>query len=264
MMILPRISSTISRNSVEIVPNVYQLTIKGVNLILIGEEELTIIDTGLPGTSAEIVDFIHSRGRSVEEISLIIITHNHFDHAGGLSELRKLTTAKVAVHKADIGDIENQPSYPRVIQRALRVPPFSALRSAFSVRANTADIQLVGGEVLRPLGGLKVIHTPGHTPGSISLFSPQNRLLIVGDALNKIGKTLRLPYRMVSTDLAQAIDSIREIARLDFDILCFGHAPPLTDDVRTKMQELLEKIKGSVPRHGIHSKGLTRRILHPA
>lgn len=242
MTILPRIRS-ILKSTVEIIPHVYQLTITGVNVILIAEEELTLIDTAYRGSSAQIVDSIHRLGRSAEEISLIILTHNHLDHVGGLAELRKLARARVAIHKADITDAEGQPPYPGVLGKALRVSPFSAVRSVFSIQRDEVDIQLKGDEVLKPLGGLTVIHTPGHTPGSISLFSPKNKLLIVGDALNKHHKTLRLPYKMVSTNLIQAKDSIKRIAQLDFDIMCFGHGQPLTGDAYTKMQELIGKIK---------------------
>jgi len=243
MSSLSRKYSTILKSVLEVAPQVYQLTIGGVNVILIAEEELTLVDTGLPGSSARIIDFIHSLGRSAEEVSLIILTHNHFDHAGALADLRKLTRAKVAAHKADINDTEGQLPYPGLIRRLLRVPPFSTLRSVFLLNPSEVDIQLEGGEILKPLGGLEVVHTPGHTPGSISLFSPQNKLLIVGDALNKRRGTLRLPPKMASTDLTQAMDSVKGIARLDFDVLCFGHGRPLTGDAHAKMQELIGKIK---------------------
>ena len=242
-MVLSRKYRTVLKHGLEIVPSVYQINTRATNVILIAEEELTIIDTGLRGSSARIIDFIRSLGRSVEEISLIILTHNHFDHAGGLVELRKLTKAKVAAHKADIDDAEGQIPYPGLLRRLLRVPFFSGLRSVFLLQPGEVDIQLEGGEVLRPLGGLEVVHTPGHTPGSISLFSPQNKLLIVGDALNKGRKNIRLPLKIASIDLTQAIDSVRRIAQLDFDSLCFGHGRPLTADVRTRMQALIEKIK---------------------
>ena len=89
-MVLSRIRSILQKGVLEIIPRVYQLTDRGANIILITEEELTLIDTGLPGSLTRILDFIHSLGRSAEEIGLIIITHNHFDHAGGLAELRRL------------------------------------------------------------------------------------------------------------------------------------------------------------------------------
>lgn len=223
----------------EIIPRVYQITRRGVNIILIVEEKLTLVDTGYCGSSPKIVSFIHSLGRSVKEISLIIITHNHLDHVGGLPELRKLTPAKVAAHKADIS--EGEVPYPRVVQKLLHIPLLSIFRPLVHAKLSEIDIQLEGGETLSPLGGLKVIPTPGHTPGSISLFSPQEKLLIVGDALNNRYKNIRLPPKFVSTDPPQAIDSIKRIAQLDFDILCFGHGKPLTKDASAKVQDLIKK-----------------------
>jgi len=231
--------SIMRQGTLEIVPNVYQITSRGVNVFLIAEEKLTLIDTGFRGTSAKIVDFVHSLGRSAEEISHIIVTHKHFDHAGSLAELRKLTTAKIALHRAEFHDTRKRPS-PTPQSKGQRMRPFSALRSALSVKPEDIDIQLAGGELL---GGLKVIHTPGHTPGSISLFSARKKLLIVGDALTKYGQTAGLPHRLVTSDRQQAIESVRELGQLDFDILCFGHGRPLTEDVSAKMQQLLAKIK---------------------
>lgn len=225
----------------EITTHVYQITTRGVNIILIAEEELTLIDTGLQGSSAKIVSFIHSLGRSVEEITLIILTHNHLDHVGGLAKLRRFTAAKIAAHKADINTLENQLPYPKAVPRLLHVSPFSALRPFFYIKLSDVDIQLEGGEILSPLGGLRVIHTPGHTPGSISLFSPQKKLLIVGDTLNNRYKNIRLPPKLVSTDLPQAIDSVRRIAQLDFGILCFGHGSPLVKDASARVQDLINK-----------------------
>ena len=66
---------------------------------------------------------------------------------------------------------------------------------------------------------------------------------MVGDALNGRYRVPRPPLKMTSTDLTQAIDSIRKLAKLDFDILCFGHGQPLTEGVYIKMQELMAKIE---------------------
>ena len=246
MVALSQIRGILSKSTLEVIPHVYQLTIRVVNLILIAEEELTLIDAGFRGSSARIIDFVHQLGRSVEEVSLIIVTHSHFDHSGGLAELRALTGAKVAAHRADIFDTNDELPYPggRSINKLLRIRPFSALRRHLALEASEVDIQLEGGEVLQPLGGLRVIYTPGHTPGSISLYSPKNKLLIVGDALVKRHKAPQLPLKMVSTNRAQAIDSVKEMAQLDFDILCFGHGRPLTNGARTKLLELIGKIGG--------------------
>ncbi len=226
----------------EIIPHVYQITLRAINIILIAEAELTLIDTGFLGSARRIVSFIRRLGRSPEEISLIIITHNHLDHAGGLAELKQFTPAKVALHKADISDDESRLPPPTIAGKLLRIPPLSRLKPLIYIQPNQVDIQVEGGEVFSPLGGLEVIHTPGHTPGSISLFSHKKRLLVVGDALNKLYRNIQLPPKMVSTDLAQAVDSVKRIARLDFDILCFGHGKPITKDASARVQQLIRKI----------------------
>ena len=227
----------------EITHQVYQISHRGVNIILIAEERLTLIDAGFRNSPSHIINYIHRLGRSVEEISLIIITHNHLDHVGGLAELKTLTTAKVAAHMADISDSENQLPYRSTARRMLHIPPFSILRPLLYAKPGDIDIQLAGGEVLSPLGGLEVIRTPGHTPGSISLFSPQKKLLIVGDTLNNRHNRLRICPKFVSTNVAQAIDSIKQIAQLDFDILCFGHGNPITEDATTRVRDLIKKHK---------------------
>ncbi|MFC2012255.1 MBL fold metallo-hydrolase [Chloroflexota bacterium] len=242
MSVISRIRRRI-HSTTEVAPDVYQLAIRGVNVFLIVEEKLTLIDTGLRGSTNQITDIIRHLGRSPEEISLIILTHNHIDHLGGLARLKQLTQARVAIHKTDIGIRKDLPSDSGV-KHWLPLPKVtSSLRSVFSVKISDVDIQLEGGEVLEPLGGLAVIHTPGHTPGSISLFSPQHKLLIVGDAMRKRHKTIRMPPKMASSDLTQALESVKKLARLDFNTICFGHGLPVSDDVHTRLQDLLERNK---------------------
>jgi glyoxylase-like metal-dependent hydrolase (beta-lactamase superfamily II) len=224
----------------EIIPNVYQLTIKANNVLVIAEEEITLVDTAMRGNSPQIVDFINELGRSPQDIRLVIITHNHLDHTGGLAEIRRISSPGVAIHKADILETDNRPKY-RGASRPLNAV-FSVLHSVFSARLGSVDIRLSGGEMLKPLGGLEVIHTPGHTAGSISLYSRTHKLVIVGDAIrNRRGK-LYLPPRMASTDVAQAAESIKKIAGLDFSILCSGHGRPHFKDAREKVQALANRI----------------------
>ena len=66
---------------------------------------------------------------------------------------------------------------------------------------------------------------------------------MVGDALNNRHKDIRLPPKMVSTDLTQAVDSVKRIAQLDFDILCFGHGRPITKDASAKVHQWIRKNK---------------------
>ena len=117
------------------------------------------------------------------------------------------------------------------------------------------DIQLEGGEVLPPLGGLEVIHVPGHTPGSVCLYSKQSRLLIVGDALDTAQPGHLLPARLGEHGPALAIQSAQKLAGLDFDTICFGHGPPLTRDADALL-------KACLARHRKWPRAAVRQFAH--
>lgn len=224
----------------EVVPNIHLISRTfGVNVYLIVEDELTLIDTGFPGSSRHIIRYINKLGRSEKEIGLIIITHNHLDHTGGLANLRKLTSAQIAVHEADTGaDIP----YSRSIRRIIDLPLISLTKPLIHKSLHDVDILIKGGEELSPLGGLKVIHTPGHTPGSISLFSPQKRILFSGDMVNTRYDRLRMPDRLLNYDTPGLIRSVLEISKLDFDVLCVGHGKPIISDAGSDLRLLVSKL----------------------
>ena len=231
--------------TLEVVPGVHQISVRYANMFLIVEKSLTLIDTGFRGSTPYVVEVIRQLGHSPQEIGLIILTHNHLDHFGGLDELRKLTRAKVAAHKADVIGADETIPYPggNYITRLLRNPILSPLRRQLVTGPEGVDVALQGGEVFEVLGGLQVVPTPGHTPGSISLYAPENKLLFVGDALNKRHDIVRMPLRTVSTDLKQAVASIHRMAELDVEILCFGHGRPIKEGAKASLQSLLLKIK---------------------
>jgi glyoxylase-like metal-dependent hydrolase (beta-lactamase superfamily II) len=231
-------SSRKTMPTIEVIPGVYQFMFAGVNVALIAEEELTLIDTGVPGSLTGILNLIRRLGRSVEEINTVIITHNHFDHIGGLPELRKLTDVKVFAHEAALVGPQAEEPYPDGIRRLLRVPFLSPIRRRFVLESGDSDVQLAGGEMLKPLGGLQVIHTPGHTPCSICLYSFEHKLLFVGDAMQRRRKKLQFPAKMVSTNLTQAVESVSKLSELDFEVLILGHGQPVTRGARTWVQAL--------------------------
>jgi glyoxylase-like metal-dependent hydrolase (beta-lactamase superfamily II) len=232
-------------STLEIMPDLYQITIRYANMFLIVENSLTLIDTGFRGSTPYIIEFVHKLGRKPEEISQIILTHNHLDHTGGLEELRKQTTAKVAAHKVDVHVPEDPIPYPagNIVGVLLRVPGLSVFRRQFVLEADRVDRVLEGGETFDVLGGLQVVPTPGHTAGSISLYAPKHKLLIVGDALNKRGDILRMPLRTVSTNLQDAKSSIRRMAELDVEILCTGHGRPMMQNAKASLQALVARLK---------------------
>lgn len=220
----------------------HQITLRCVNIFLIVEEQLTLVDAGFRGSAPQIADYISSLGRSVKEVRLVIITHNHLDHVGGLPALKKMAPeAKVAVHRDDLSEDRNVMPYPGYVSRLLKLPPVSLFRPLVCLRPGDVDIKLTGGEVLPPLGGLKVMHTPGHTPGGISLYSPGKKLLVVGDMLNSRHRDIIPPSKMLSTDYPQAIDSVKRLAQIDFDVLCCGHGRPIAGGASVRVRQWIER-----------------------
>lgn len=231
--------------TIQVIPGVYQVTVRYANMFLILEDKITLIDTGFRGSTSNLVSFVQKLGRSTEEIGLIILTHNHLDHSGGLEDLRKLTKAKVAAPRADfIIDGDTIP-YPagNYLGKLLKVPALSPIKHRLVLQAKDIEILLDGNEVLPVLGGLQVVPTPGHTMGSISLYVPQNKMLFVGDALNKRQDILRMPLRTVSTNLQEAKSSIRRMAELDVEILCTGHGRPMLQNTKASLHTLAARLK---------------------
>jgi glyoxylase-like metal-dependent hydrolase (beta-lactamase superfamily II) len=100
------------------------------------------------------------------------------------------------------------------------------------------DEVLSDGDELHVMGGLRVVHAPGHTPGSVSFHFPARGILIVGDAIqHKFGRLLP-PSRVFSQDMVEAARSIAKLAQLDFETLCFSHFRPILRDGSRRLREL--------------------------
>jgi glyoxylase-like metal-dependent hydrolase (beta-lactamase superfamily II) len=215
----------------------------GANVFFLLDSKLTIVDTGFKGRAMQILKEARLHGYLASDIANIIITHHHADHMGSLAELKKLTGARVIAHPADapyIDGTQPQPGPSRPAWLARILSPFPGLWGAAPA---TVDIPVNDNDELPILGGIKVLHTPGHTPGSISLYLEQEKALIVGDLLaNRFG--LSLPSRMFTVNLAQEVESIRKILSLDFEVVCFGHGPPLTKDASESISRLARKFEG--------------------
>ena len=225
----------------QIIPGVHQLTIRGLNTFAILEEEITLIDTGLRGNAPAIAAAISKLGHSVDEVSLIIITHNHIDHIGGLDGLRKLTSAKVAVHSDDLNFKKKGLPYHGWLKALMQAPFMPVLWPSMYITEKDVDIVLRGGEVLKPLGGLEVIHTPGHTPGGICLYSAAKKIVFAGDTINHRARSFSLAPPLVNSDNAQLKQSVKRLAQLDFDILCYGHGKLLKGNASAMLKDWVER-----------------------
>ncbi|HPA07474.1 MAG TPA: MBL fold metallo-hydrolase [Methanoregulaceae archaeon] len=145
---------------------------------LIGtKESLVLIDAGVHGSEQRIFGEVRNLGRKPEEIGLLVLTHSHPDHIGGAMAIQEATGCSVAAHPSEQKWIEDT----QCQERERPVPGFRDLVGG-PVRVS----RLIGDGDSITLGAgraLQVIHTPGHSSGSISLLMRPEMILFSGDAI---------------------------------------------------------------------------------
>ena len=150
---------------------------RSVNSFLVSAKVLCLVDAGVAGSTEAVLRMATDAGRDPGEISLLVLTHSHPDHIGGAPAIRRATGCIVAAHPAEAAWIED----PSLQARERPIPGFSTL-----VEGPVKLDRLVGDGDRIGIGNdryLSVIHTPGHSAGSISLFLEDEGVLIAGDAV---------------------------------------------------------------------------------
>jgi glyoxylase-like metal-dependent hydrolase (beta-lactamase superfamily II) len=214
----------------------------GANVFLLVGNTLTLVDTGFKGRAVHILKEITRLGYSPADIARIIITHHHADHTGSLAVLKEVTQARVIAHPADAPYIDGRLPQPGPARPEWLHDTLAPLHGLWATDPVAVDMLVGDGDELPVLGGIKVLHTPGHTPGSISLFLEKEGLVIVGDVLsNTTG--LSLPSKAFTIDLAQEINSIKRVASLDFAMICFGHGLALRRRARQAVIDFAKRIE---------------------
>ncbi len=227
----------------EIMPGVYQTRVPGARVTLLLEGTLSLIDTGNRGSLPFITHAMRKLGRSVKELELVILTHYHPDHAGGLAEVVKASSPVVAVHENEAGAIGGL--YP--VPNPFRNPFIAHLAAPILYMMQSQPVMvnrlLRDGDELPTGGGARVVHAPGHTPGSICLYLPARKLLIVGDALRYRFRRLSLPPASVTWDIQMAQQSLKKLLALDFEAICFSHSGALLSNGHEALESLAKQLE---------------------
>ncbi|MGE7919589.1 MBL fold metallo-hydrolase [Viridibacillus sp. NPDC093762] len=207
-----------------------------VNCYLVEEEnELTLIDAALPFSTKGIIDAAKSIGKP---ITRIVLTHAHNDHIGALDALKELLpNAQVSISSRDALLLDGNST---LLPNEKKTP----IRGGVPKNIKTKpDLLLENGD---RIGSLEVIATPGHTPGSITLFDSRNRSLIAGDALITRGKVVvsglmnpLFPFPALATwDKHIALESAKKLIGYKPSLLAVGHGNML-EQPRTKMEQAI-------------------------
>jgi glyoxylase-like metal-dependent hydrolase (beta-lactamase superfamily II) len=174
--------------------------------ILVRGAEVAIVDLGLSGSGPAIEQGLKAAGQTWKSVKHIVLTHLHDDHVGGLAEIAPQVNAAIYAGEGDLASIISE-------------KPLKPLKD--------------DDEVF----GMRVVNTPGHTLGHISLFEPATGILVAGDAL-RTESGLEGSNPQFTADETKANASVRKLAGLDVKAILCGHGEPLVAGAGPALKEL--------------------------
>jgi glyoxylase-like metal-dependent hydrolase (beta-lactamase superfamily II) len=241
-----------------------------VNVVFVGAEGAgdrgwVLIDAGIPGTKAAIRSAAEARFGRAARPAAIVLTHGHFDHVGVLEDLAAEWDAPVWAHALERPYLDGSAAYPApdpsvgggLMARISPLYPTSPVNVSDRLRILPED-----GSV-PPLPGWRWIHTPGHTPGHVSLWRDSDGSLIAGDAFVTTAQEsayavatqapeIHGPPMYLTVDWPAAADSVRALAALKPERAITGHGRPLGGpDLRRGLDALAQDFERvAVPEKG--------------
>lgn len=205
-----------------------------------GADSWTLVDAGPPQTADDVVAAV-KRATGGQGVERVVLTHGHYDHAGGLAALRLAWAPAVVCHAEEADFITGEKSYGQVPARTWHF----WIGRFFMQRLPTT--QSVARKLQRgqSVEGMAVIHLPGHTPGHIGLLHPSDHAVLCGDTLMTLRGRISPPFILVTPDPSQARASIRRLGELDFSHLLPSHGPPILERGREAVLRYLARRRGA-------------------
>lgn len=230
--------------SQEIVPDLYTHTIQIANIVFFsipGSNDFVLIDAGMPKSAEEIMAVAEDRFGENANAKAIILTHGHFDHVGAIIELVEHWQVPVYAHALELPYLTGKMDYPEpdpsvdsgLVAKMSPIFPNEAIDLGEYVQ----ELPSIG--TVPFMEGFKWIHTPGHTPGHVSLFRERDGALIAGDAFVTVKqeslykvftqeKEVNGPPKYLTPDWDAAFESVKKLAALKPSIAVTGHGVPMS------------------------------------
>ena len=213
---------------------IHRLKLRLSNAYLLQGDRPVLVDTGSPNEIETIRRLLGEHGVALSDLALIIHTHVHSDHVGSTAAIAEHSNCPISFHSAD-QDIADRSNNGHLVGPGLRAKMMSRIFSNVPFPPVRADLDAGEGMSLREFGvEATVMHTPGHTAGSISIMTP-NGEAVVGDVLmgGYLGGQImpRRPNRhYFAYDFSKAMSSLGRILSQAKGTLHVGHGGPLTHD----------------------------------
>lgn len=174
----------------QLAPSLHRVGTDMVNVYLIEDDRgITLIDAGIPGLWKDLLAELESMGRTPDDLRGVILTHADTDHLGFAERLRRDHDVTIYVHEADAAQARGEVKKKNPPWGEVKIGPllsflwYAGRRGGLSVTPVGQVTTVSDGEVLDLPGDPQIIHTPGHSPGSIAVYSAPVDALFVGDAM---------------------------------------------------------------------------------
>ena len=228
-------------------PGVWRLPTLGrslVNSFALADDDggITLVDAGMRGATRRLTAHLAAIGRRPEQVRRIVATHAHFDHVGDARRLRDTTRAVLCIHEEDAAFCSSGKAPP--LDRTRPLGRILSLLPQTSIGGAPVDETFTDNQLLDVAGGLRVLHTPGHTPGHCSFLHEPSGVLITGDSLFYWRRRMRYSYALFCTSYAMSLQTADRLGEADYEIAAFTHGPEIRDRAREAIRDFLRRSRG--------------------
>ena len=196
--------------------------------LLWDQEMAVLIDTGFPSQFEDLRVAMEKVGVSFDKLKVIILTHQDIDHIGSLPEILQKCGSNIKVYAHELDKPYIQGDLPLLKDGHIENPPKGKVNDTLS-----------DSQELPYCGGICIIHTPGHTPGHISLYLKQSKTLIAGDSMYSVNGIIEGIHVPTVLDLKEARLSLKKYLDLDIESVVCYHGGLSKVNIHDQIQKVI-------------------------